>query len=226
MILEAETTGRRRAGDRWFLRCGALAGPLFILAVFVQDLMRPGFNPRVHLLSQLALGPWGWVQTSNFALAGLLNLLYAAGLWRGEHRRSGSWAPLAVAVFGFFLIVVAIFPTDPGNGFPPGVATPAQPSVSGVIHSLSALFIFGSLTGAIVMLSIVHAARRDHLWASYCAISAVLLATAFIYGMAHPSLTGPALQLAVLFGWSAPAFSALRFLCVESLASQFDLART
>lgn len=226
MILKADATGRHRADDRWFLRCGALAGPLFILTVFTQDLTRAGFNPQVNLLSQLALGPWGWVQTLNFAFAGVLNLLYAAGLWRSEHRRSGTWAPLPIAIFGFFLIVVAVFPTDPGNGFPPGVATPAQPSVPGVIHALCALFIFGSLTAAIVMLSIVHAARRDRLWAAYCAVSAVLVVTVFVYGMARPSLTGPALQLAVLIGWSAPALSALRFLCVESLASRFDLARS
>ncbi|HKV70071.1 MAG TPA: DUF998 domain-containing protein [Gemmatimonadales bacterium] len=226
MTAEPETTGDRRADDRWLLRCGALAGPLFIATVFIQDLTRPGFDPRVHLLSQLALGSWGWVQTLNFSLAGVLNLLYAVGLWRGEHRRSGTWAPLPIAAFGVLLIGVAVFPTDPGKGFPPGVATPAHPSVPGVIHALSALFLFGSLTAAIVMLSIVHAARRDRMWASYCVVSAVLVVTVFIYGMAHSSLTGPALQLAVLIGWSAPAFSALRFLCVESLASRFDLARS
>src|SRR5207244_12036146 len=67
------------------LLCGAIAGPLFILTVLVQDYTRPDFDPRLHLLSLLSLGDWGWVQIVNFVLAGVLNLLYAAGLWRRLH---------------------------------------------------------------------------------------------------------------------------------------------
>ena len=55
----------------------------------------PDQAPRRHLLSQLSLGDWGWVQVGNFVLAGLLNLLYAWGLWRSLHPgRAGTWGPL------------------------------------------------------------------------------------------------------------------------------------
>lgn len=67
---------------RALLVCGAIAGPLFLLIVLVQDYTRPSFNPRTQVLSLLELGPLGWVQTVNFVLAGVLNLLYAIGLWR------------------------------------------------------------------------------------------------------------------------------------------------
>lgn len=53
---------------RRLLLCGGLAGPLFILLVLLQDYSVPGFDPRTHLLSQLALGRWGWVQVLNFYL--------------------------------------------------------------------------------------------------------------------------------------------------------------
>jgi Protein of unknown function (DUF998) len=57
---------------RILLLCGAIAGPLFILAVLIQDYTRPAFNPRLQPLSLLSLGAWGWVQITNFVLAGVL----------------------------------------------------------------------------------------------------------------------------------------------------------
>jgi uncharacterized protein DUF998 len=66
---------------RILLLCGAIAGPLFLLILLIQDYTVPGFDPRLDMLSLLSLGSWGWVQIANFVLAGALNLLYAVGLW-------------------------------------------------------------------------------------------------------------------------------------------------
>ena len=80
---------------RILLLCGAIAGPLFIFTVLIEDYTRPGFDPRLDPLSLLSLGDWGWVQIVNFALAGVLNLLYAVGLWRRLHTgRAGAWGPI------------------------------------------------------------------------------------------------------------------------------------
>jgi len=80
---------------RSLLLCGAIASPLFILTVLVQDYTTPAFNPRLQPLSLLSLGEWGWVQIANFVLTGVLNLLYASGLWRRLHPgRAGTWGPL------------------------------------------------------------------------------------------------------------------------------------
>ena len=107
---------------RLLLLCGAVAGPFFLLTVLIQDYTVPAFNPRLHLLSQLSLGEWGWVQVANFVLAGVLNLLYAVGLRRRLHPgRAGTWGPLLIGAYGLGLIVVGVFRTDPANGFPPGV---------------------------------------------------------------------------------------------------------
>ena len=82
---------------RILLLCGAIAGPLFILTVLIQDYTRPAFDPRLQGLSLLSLGEWGWVQIVNFVLAGVLNLLYAGGLWRRLHPgRAGTWGPLLI----------------------------------------------------------------------------------------------------------------------------------
>ena len=106
---------------RILLLCGALAGPLFILTVLIEDYTRPAFNPRLQALSLLSLGEWGWVQIVNFVLAGVLNLLYAGGLWRRLHPgRAGTWGPILIGAYGLGLIAVGVFTTDPANGFPPG----------------------------------------------------------------------------------------------------------
>ena len=80
------------------LLCGAVAGPLFLFVVLIQDYTRPGFNPRLHPLSLLSLGEWGWIQILNFVVAGVLNLCYACGLWtRLRGRIASVGAPCASA---------------------------------------------------------------------------------------------------------------------------------
>ncbi len=81
---------------RRLLLCGAIAGPAFVLVVLLQDYTRPGVDPLTQPLSLLALGDWGWIQTLNFMGAGVLNLLYAAGMRRrlqGGRLRNGRPGP-------------------------------------------------------------------------------------------------------------------------------------
>ncbi len=137
------------AQTKTLLLCGAIAGPLFLLTVLIQDYTRPGFDPRLRLLSLLSLGDWGWVQIANFVLAGVLNVLYTLGLWRRLHPgRAGTWGPILIGAYGLGLIAVGIFRTDPENGFPPGAVKPTQPSWHGAIHALGGLFIFLVLAAA------------------------------------------------------------------------------
>ena len=43
---------------RLLLLCGVIAGPFFIFVLLVQDYTRPGFDPRLDLLSPLSLVPY------------------------------------------------------------------------------------------------------------------------------------------------------------------------
>jgi len=63
----------------FLLSCGALAGPLFLTTVLVQEATREGFDPSRHPLSALSLGDLGWIQTTNFVLTGLLATAGAVG---------------------------------------------------------------------------------------------------------------------------------------------------
>src|SRR5215471_7677234 len=198
---------------RILLLCGAVAGPLFILTVLIQDYTVPAFNPRLHLLSLLSLGEWGWVQIANFVLAGVLNLLYAAGLWRRLHPgRAGTWGPLLIGAYGLGLIVVGVFRTDPSQGFPPGVSAPSQSSWHGAIHALGGLFIFIVLAAALAVFVRFFLAHKERGWAFYCLASAVLLLLFFFGGINTPVLMARFLRLATLCGWMAASVIAIKLL--------------
>src|SRR5438552_5293507 len=156
------TQTKTRSLTRILLLCGAIAGPLFIFTVLIEDYTRPGFDPRLDPLSLLSLGDWGWVQIVNFALAGALNLLYAVGLWRRLHPGpAGTWGPILIGAYGLGLILVGIFTTDPANGFPPGVIAPTGPSWHGAIHALGGPFVFVMLTAALAVLGRLFLAREE-----------------------------------------------------------------
>ncbi len=202
---------KTRSLTRILLLCGAIAGPFFLLLVLIQDYTVPAFNPRIHLLSQLALGEWGWVQIANFVLAGVLNLLYAAGLWRKLHPgRAGTWGPLLIGAYGLGLVVVGVLRTDPAHGFPPGVVAPTSSSWHGAIHALGGLFVFVVLAGALTVFARFFLARKERGWACYCIASAVLLLVIFFWSFTAAALTVRLLRLATLVGWMAASVIAIK----------------
>src|SRR5438067_5947607 len=128
---------------RRLLQAGAISGPLFIVVVLIQAALRPGFDLRVHLISLLSLGDFGFVQVANFALCGALCLLLAVGIWRLLRRGpGGTFGPIFTALHGALLIVVAFYVTDATNGFPPGAPAPTTPTPSGIVHAFGALWVF------------------------------------------------------------------------------------
>jgi hypothetical protein len=200
---------------RLLLLCGAIAGPLFLLTVLIEDYTRPGFDPRLDPLSLLSLGDWGWVQMVNFALAGVLNLLYAVGLWRQLHPgRAGTWGPILIGAYGPGLLVVSIFRTDPANGFPPGVPAATHPSWHGAIHALGGLFIFVVLAAALGVFVRFFLARKERGWAFYCLASAVLLLLFFFGSFTSAVLMARFLRLGTLVGWMAASVIAIKLFCV------------
>ncbi|HET8630053.1 MAG TPA: DUF998 domain-containing protein [Thermomicrobiales bacterium] len=204
---------------RALLRCGAVAGPLFVLVVLVQDYTRPGVDPRTQPLSLLALGAWGWVQVANFALVGALNLLYAAGLWRRLHPgRAGTWGPLLIGIYGLGLVVVGVCRTDPAAGFPPDVAAATQPSWHGAVHALGALVTFLALTAALAVFARRFLARREWWWAAYCLASATLQLALFFGGFVSTAAMARTLRLAVLVGWTAASAIAAQLLAAPDAA--------
>lgn len=204
---------RNQAVTRILFMCGGAAGPLFIATLLVQDYTRPGFDPRIHALSLLSLGDWGWIQILNFVITGMLNILYAVGLWRSLHPgRAGTWGPLLIGAYGVGLVAVGIFRTDPAAGFPPGATAPPHPSWHGVIHALGALFVFMTLVAALLVLARYFFEQKEPRWGWYSLICGLLLLGTFFAGFGGAALMARFLRLGVLFGWGAASVIAIHFL--------------
>jgi uncharacterized protein DUF998 len=200
-------------GMRARLICGAVAGPMFVFVVLVQSYTVPGFDPRLDHMSLLSLGPWGFVQIANFALCGILNLVYAQGLWRLLHGGpSGTFAPILIAIYGLGLVTVGVFTTDPARGFPPGSFPPATPSWHGAIHALIAIPVFVGDAAALAVMARYFISRHEPGWAVYVAVSSLLMLVFFFMSFTSTVLFARFLDLGVLVGWLGAAVVAIKLL--------------
>jgi Protein of unknown function (DUF998) len=149
---------------RRLLVCGIVAGPLFLVVTLVQAYTRKGFDLARHPISLLSLGDLGWLQITNFVVAGILYLACAIGLRRTlEPGRGATWGPRLVGVAGVGLIVAGVFVTDAGAGYPPGAPAGAPLKISwhGVLHEVGFLIAtLGMIVGCLVFARRFAALRR------------------------------------------------------------------
>ena len=150
MMTTGSAPGKPQAWTRRLLRCGGAAGPAFIAVFLLEGAVRDGYRPLRHPVSSLALGPRGWIQAGNFAVAGALFLAGAAGLARAGNPAAGSRAaPALIGAAGAGLIGSAVFTTDPVSGYPPGTPDALiRPSRAGTAHNLAAVPVFFGLPAA------------------------------------------------------------------------------
>jgi hypothetical membrane protein len=112
---------------RWLVAGGVAAAVQMIAFVTVAGLTRPGYDANRNWISQLSLGPGGWLNDVNLAMCGLWLVLCAAGLRRRPAARF-------VLLSGLCLAALALLRTDPGIGYPPDV--PPVRTVVGTVHQL------------------------------------------------------------------------------------------
>jgi hypothetical protein len=123
-----------------------MAGPFYLAVGLAQAVLRDGFDLMRHPLSVLANGPGGWVQTASFVISGLLVVGAAVGIRRVLRPRPVALS-VFLAAFGAGMLVSAIFPADPADGFPPGTpeGPPTSITTAGLIHFAAAALAFTSL---------------------------------------------------------------------------------
>ena len=64
-----------------------MIGPTLFVAVFtLEGWLRPGYNPLSMVVSELSLGPRGWIQITNFLMLGVLFLIFAPGFFVNARR--------------------------------------------------------------------------------------------------------------------------------------------
>lgn len=177
------TASPAAATTRSLLTCMAAAGPLWTIVSLAQAATREGFDLTRHPLSALSNGSLGWLQITNFVVAGVLTIAGVAGLRRVlRGTPGGTWAPRLLRVTGIGMIAAGVFVMDPGDGFPAG--TPAGPgtlSLPGLCHLAAGSISFTALIAACHVLGhhFRRAGHRGHALASHLAGAALLLGNAW-----------------------------------------------
>jgi uncharacterized membrane protein YgdD (TMEM256/DUF423 family) len=197
--------------SRSLLRCGVAAGPFYLAVGLAQAFVRDGFDLARHSLSVLANGAGGWVQTANLALSGLLVIAAATGLHsvlRPQSRAVG-WI---LSCFGLGMVVGAVFPADPVDGFPVGTPDgfPTTVSTPGLIHFAAGAFGFLALAVSCFVVAMAMIRRRNLWMAGLSFISGVFI----VAGFAAPALlpaSGPVagIWFSVVVGWTWLALTCL-----------------
>jgi hypothetical protein len=109
---------------------GMIGAALFVSVFTIAGWLSPGYSPAGMFVSELSLGPFGWVQILNFLLTGALIVIFGRGL--AAHFRTG---PLLVQGIGVGLIVSGPFITDPSAMF-------GQTSAHGIVHGIFGAVVF------------------------------------------------------------------------------------
>jgi hypothetical protein len=124
---------------RTLLLAGAAGAVLFVVVFLVEGALRPGYDAARQPVSALALGPRGWIQTTNFVVAGAL--IGAGAL--GVHRATGAtWGAAALGAFAAGLVASGLFPMDR-----PGAVT-----TRGALHEAAGMVVFSALPAAAILL--------------------------------------------------------------------------
>lgn len=202
------------SGTRSLLRFGVLVGPFYLAVGLAQALLRDGFDLGRHSLSLLANGPGGWVQTANFVLSGVMVIGAAIGIGRAlrPHSRASGWI---LAVFGLGMLVAAIFPADPMDGFPIGTPEgfPTTVSTTGMIHFMAGGLGFLALAASCVAVGAAMMRRKEPWMAGLSFLSGFAVVGGFFAPAILPA-SGPVagIWFSVVVGWTWLALVSVRLL--------------
>ncbi|MGC5015320.1 DUF998 domain-containing protein [Streptosporangium sp. DT93] len=163
--------------------CGAVSGPLFVVAFLIEGATHTGYDPMRHPVSSLSLGPYGWTQVANFLVSGLLLLVFALGLrrdLRAPGRRS-TWGPLLLGASAIGLIGAGVFPTDPVGGYPPGTPAHGVSTWQGRLHDVPfSLLFFAALAAACFVFARRFAGWGEPGWAICSAAAGLVFIVSFV----------------------------------------------
>lgn len=116
---------------------GMIGSALFVLVFTMEGWLRPGYDWRSTFISELSIGPRGWIQILNFIILGTLFLVFtwgvAAEFREGKASKAG---PLLLAIIGFGFLISGPLVTDLS-------ATPRdQMSLHGIFHGIFGALVF------------------------------------------------------------------------------------
>jgi hypothetical membrane protein len=86
---------------------------LFWIILSIAQSLTPGYNPIRQSLSDLALGPYDWLETVAFFLLAFVAMALGFGLYYGLQRKSGlRTVAILFGIMAFGEVITAIFQVD------------------------------------------------------------------------------------------------------------------
>jgi hypothetical membrane protein len=172
--MTTQTIGRSSRSTTTIFATTAIACyTYFVLALLLMHVLRPDYTPTSHMISDYAVGPYGWIMTTAFLTLSSASLMLLLGLARsGPRSVAARLGTLVLGIASLGLLVSAIFPTDLDG-------TPS--TRTGDIHTISFLVNVGCSLLSTVLLSLSFGS--DPRWRPYrrtALILASLIMLAFI----------------------------------------------
>ena len=115
-----------------------MVGPGLFVAVFmIEGWLRPNYNPLRMFVSELSLGPRGWIQIVNFIVLGVLFLVFSRGVAAEFPEGKGSKAgPTLLTIIAVSFLVSGPLVTDPSTIFS------NQATLHGMLHGIFGALVF------------------------------------------------------------------------------------
>ncbi len=165
-----------------------------LIALLLMHVLRPDYSPTSHMISEYAVGRYGWIMTTSFLALGCGCLTLLLALSGSEPGSVAAWIGiLLMGIPSIGLVVSAFFPMD---------APESPPTRTGDVHNISFLANVVSIVLATSLLSVGF--WIDPRWRSFRRL-AVALTSLIVIGVIVQFLT---LQRGAPFGLANRCFAA------------------
>ncbi len=116
---------------------GIIGTVLFVATFTAEGWIRAEYDPLSMYVSELALGPRGWIQSINFMLLGLMFIIHSSGI-AAEFKKSKKFlvGPVLLYIIGASFLLSGFFTMDPVS------TLPEQATVHGRLHDLFGALVF------------------------------------------------------------------------------------
>lgn len=173
--------------NRLLLVAGIIAGFMVMAVSLTLAFISKGFDISRHANSLLVLGEYGWLQTINFIVFGILATMAAVGMrYVMKGKPGGTWAPILMGVYGIGGLIVGLAPTDPAFGFPLGTNPVfdgyGSVSLSAQIHGIAGGIAFTAIALAGFVFARYFASLKQYSWVVLSIIvgTSVLVVTCYL----------------------------------------------
>jgi uncharacterized membrane protein YwaF len=170
-----------------------------VLALLLLHVLRPDYAPVNHMISDYAVGRYGWIMTTWFLAMSCGCLMLLLGLARsGPSSVAARLGTLLLGIASIGLVISAIFATD---------LEEAPSTHTGDIHNMSFFVNVGSIVLAVVLLSVSfgsHPRWRSYRSTALTLASLVVLAAVLQFLTLHrgaPYGLSNRLAVTTLFAW-------------------------